>query len=207
MAGNGKRGGSDRVLESRHLVGLFLGVVLLCGVFFTLGYVMGRNQFGGPVHAEDTRVRDTPSPVASSKTKQPEAPAATAPGEWDFYGKAAPKDPQPMETPAVATRTKGGSSSTAGSTRTVAATKPSARFQPPKLGKNSIVLQVSALTRQSDALAMADAIQQKRFPSFVVTPTTDNFYRVQVGPYGDEKSAEAARRALEQAGFKSIIKR
>ena len=34
MAGGGKRGG-DRVLESRHLVGLFLGVVLLCGVFFT----------------------------------------------------------------------------------------------------------------------------------------------------------------------------
>ena len=37
MAGNGKRGGGgDRILESRHLVGLFLGVVLLCGVFFTL---------------------------------------------------------------------------------------------------------------------------------------------------------------------------
>ena len=84
---------------------------------------------------------------------------------------------------------------------------PSGRFQPPKMGKSSIVLQVSALTRQSDALAMADAIQQKRFPSFVVTPTTDNFYRVQVGPYADEKSADASKRALEQAGFKSIIKR
>ena len=50
-------------------------------------------------------------------------------------------------------------------------------------------------------------IQQKGFPSFVVTPTTDNFYRVQVGPYADEKSADASKRALEQAGFKSIIKR
>ena len=47
MAGSGKRGGGDRVLESRHLVGLFLGVVLLCGVFFTLGYVMGKTQYGG----------------------------------------------------------------------------------------------------------------------------------------------------------------
>ncbi len=53
MAGNGKRGGGDRVLESRHLVSLFLGVVLLCGVFFTLGYVMGHNQYGGPVHAAE----------------------------------------------------------------------------------------------------------------------------------------------------------
>ena len=48
MAGNGKRGGADRVLESRHLVGLFLGVVLLCGVFFTLGYVMGHDAIRRP---------------------------------------------------------------------------------------------------------------------------------------------------------------
>jgi DedD protein len=205
MAGNGKRGGGDRVLESRHLVGLFLGVVLLCGVFFTLGYVMGRNQFGAPVLAESSRIRETPSPAPSSaKSKQTEPAPAAAPNEWDFYGKAAPKDPRPVETPAVAARNNG---APAGSMKPATASKEPARFQPPRLGKNSIVLQVSALTRQSDALAMADAIQQKRFPSFVVTPTTDNFYRVQVGPYSDEKAAESARRALEQAGFKSIIKR
>ncbi|HSY58623.1 MAG TPA: SPOR domain-containing protein [Terriglobales bacterium] len=206
MAGNGKRGGGDRVLESRHLVGLFLGVVLLCGVFFTLGYVMGRNQFG-PVHAEDTDLRKPqPAPVAA-KAKQPEPQPAATPNEWDFYGKGMPKDPRPGETPAVATRNNNAPTASAATTKPVAATKEPARFQPPKLGKGSIVLQVSALTRQSDALAMADAIQQKRFPSFVVTPTTDNFYRVQVGPYPDEKSADAAKHALEQAGFKSIIKR
>ena len=198
------------MLESRHLVGLFLGVVLLCGVFFTLGYVMGRNQFGGPVLAEDSHVRDTARAATSgAKAKQPETQPAATPNEWDFYGKGAAKDPHPVETPAVATRTNTAPAASApvASTKPVAATKEPVRFQPPKLGKNSIVLQVSALTRQSDALAMADAIQQKRFPSFVVTPTTDNFYRVQVGPYSDEKSAEAAKRALEQAGFKSIIKR
>jgi cell division septation protein DedD len=208
MAGRGQRGGGDRVLESRHLVGLFLGVVLLCGVFFTLGYVMGRNQFGGPVHAEDTRVRQTPSPAPSaSKSKQTDPAPSSSSGEWDFYGKSSPKTPDAQETPAVATRNSGASSATAVKTKPVVSTTSSGRFQPPKLGKSSIVLQVSALTRQSDALAMADAIQQKGFPSFVVTPTTDNFYRVQVGPYADEKSADASKRALEQAGFKSIIKR
>src|ERR1035437_10186280 len=73
MAGNGKRGGGDRVLESRHLVGLFLGVVLLCGVFFTLGYVMGRNQFGGSVHAAESASRNASSP----KYRETEQPAAT----------------------------------------------------------------------------------------------------------------------------------
>ena len=194
------------MLESRHLVGLFLGVVLLCGVFFTLGYVMGRNQFGGPVHAEDTRLRATPSPAPSApKSKQSEPAPSSASGDWDFYGKSSPKNPD-TET-AAGTRNAGNSSSPAAKTKPVASTTPPGRFQPPKMGKSAVVLQVSALTRQSDALAMADAIQQKGFPSFVVTPTTDNFYRVQVGPYADEKSADASKRALEQAGFKSIIKR
>jgi len=196
------------VLESRHLVGLFLGVVLLCGVFFTLGYVMGRNQFGGPVHAEDSRIHEKPSPASFAAKSKPSDPApSSASGEWDFYGKSSSKNPGATGTPVVATRNGGTSSAPGAKTKPVASTTPSTRFQPPKMGKSAIVLQVSALTRQSDALAMADAIQQKGFPSFVVTPTTDNFYRVQVGPYGDEKSADASKRALEQAGFKSIIKR
>ena len=58
-----------------------------------------------------------------------------------------------------------------------------------------------------DALEMAEAIQQKRFPCFVATPSSDNYYRVQVGPYQDVASAESAKRALEQLGFKPIIKR
>jgi cell division septation protein DedD len=187
---------------------LFLGVVLLCGVFFTLGYVMGRNQFGGPVHAEEKRTRETPpSAPAAAKSKQADSAPSSGSGDWDFSGKSSNKNPDAADDAAAGTRNTAISSSPGAKTKPVASTTPAGRFQPPKMGKSSIVLQVSALTRQSDALAMADAIQQKGFPSFVVTPTTDNFYRVQVGPYADEKSADASKRALEQAGFKSIIKR
>jgi cell division septation protein DedD len=52
----------------------------------------------------------------------------------------------------------------------------------------------------------ADAIQQKKFPSFVAISPADSFYHVQVGPYPDMPSAENAKRALEQLGFKPIIK-
>jgi len=83
----------------------------------------------------------------------------------------------------------------------------SERFQTPRMSKGSVVLQVAALTHQGDALAMADALQQKRFPAFVVAPTSDKFYRVQVGPYTDAKAAESAKSALDRAGFKAIIKR
>jgi cell division septation protein DedD len=71
----------------------------------------------------------------------------------------------------------------------------------------SIVLQVAAVTQQGDALSVADALQRKRFPAFVVPPSADHFYRVQVGPYRDEKGADTARAALDHAGFKAIVKR
>ncbi|MFZ3215477.1 MAG: SPOR domain-containing protein [Candidatus Acidiferrales bacterium] len=222
MAANARRGGGDRVLESRHLVGLFLGVVLLCGVFFTLGYVMGRTQYGGAVHASDSPFRTAPSAPLSAKSKDVPAakPAPSDPG-WDFYDNkktasdhlepapapaAAPAKKSPASVPAVATKSP--NSPPAASARNVAASpRQPERFQPPALGKNSIVLQVAAVKVQRDAMEMADAIQQKKLPSFVATSPADNFYHVQVGPYPDMAAAENAKRALEQLGFKPIIKR
>lgn len=221
MASNARRGGGDRVLESRHLVGLFLGVVLLCGVFFTLGYVMGRTQYGGAVHAADGFNSNTPSvsPKSKGAPAAKSAPAADN-GGWDFYDNkksatdrlepapavAAPVAKAPASVPAVASKSTNAPPPAA--TKTVAATpKQPQRFQAPAMNKNSIVLQVAAVKLQRDALEMADAIQQKKFPSFVSTSPADNFFHVQVGPYPDMPSAENAKRALEQLGFKPIIKR
>jgi cell division septation protein DedD len=67
-------------------------------------------------------------------------------------------------------------------------------------------LQVAALTREADALDLAKRLQQKKFPAFVVSPQADKYYRVQVGPYVDEKAAEAARKGLEGAGFNAFLK-
>ena len=213
MAGGGRRGGAERVLESRHLVGLFLGVVLLCGVFFTLGYVMGKTQYGGLVHAAEALSRTSPDRAAERPVPAPPAgDAAPANGEWDFYSKNNNNDRlQPAAKPSVSVAHGGGEPATPVRTAppaTSAKTVPtSARFDAPRMSKGSVVLQVAALTHQGDALAMADMLQQKRFPAFVVAPTSDNFYRVQVGPYADPKAAESAKTALDRAGFKAIIKR
>ena len=68
MASGGKRGAGERVLESKHVIGLFLLMLLFSGVFFTLGYVMGRNQYDGQVSAATTNAR-TPErePVVPAK--------------------------------------------------------------------------------------------------------------------------------------------
>jgi cell division protein FtsN len=49
-------------------------------------------------------------------------------------------------------------------------------------------------------------LQRKRFPAFVVSPQADKYYHVQVGPYADQKSADAAKKGLEGAGFKAIVR-
>ena len=200
MAGGGKHGAGERILESRHLVGLFLGVVLLCGVFFSLGYVMGKTQYNySPVHAAETPERNMPAVRTASKGSDP-APPVPPNSEWDFYSKNPSTGLDPAAKPsAAAPKPAAAPGDRPGLTP--------ARFEPPRLVKGSIVLQVAALTHESDALAIADALQQKQFPSFVVAPSSDNFYRVQVGPYADERAAESARNALERAGFKAIIKR
>ena len=53
-----KSSAGERVLEGRHVIGLFFLMLLFSGVFFTLGYVMGRNQLEGQVRAASTRASD-----------------------------------------------------------------------------------------------------------------------------------------------------
>jgi DedD protein len=213
MSSSGKRGGGDRILESRHLVGLFLGVVLLCGVFFTLGYVMGHTQYDTSVHAADVRtprpaIWSEPSPKSAPDAGKPAAPSV---GEWDFYSKK-PDDrldssPNPSSSASPSGSSPDRRPPRATEKPVIAPARMPAHFEAPHMLKNAIVLQIAALRRQGDAVALADELQQKRFPAFVVAPTAEPYYRVQVGPYSTEQAAEAAKRALDHQGFKAIIKR
>jgi cell division septation protein DedD len=74
------------------------------------------------------------------------------------------------------------------------------------MGGGAYTLQVAALNKEADALELAGSLRKKKFPAFVLSPKTDKYYRVQVGPYTDLKAAEAARKGLEGAGFKAIVK-
>lgn len=222
MAWGGNRGGvGERVLEGRHVIGLFMAVVVLSGLFFTLGYVMGRNQTAGPVIAD---LREKPPAPAATKpeivskknhqpgsTDSPTDTATPANSDWEFYHAGDRKKPEDRLKPAssapppavvkktdpVVLKTKAspslanqGSSKSAGS----------------QIAGGSFTLQVAALTKDADALDLAKRLQQKKFPAFVLSPKTDKYYRVQVGPYSDPKAAEAARKGLEGAGFRAFVK-
>jgi septal ring-binding cell division protein DamX len=215
MASGGRRGGAgERVLESRHVIGLFMLMLLFSGVFFTLGYVMGRNQYDGQVRAASNPRTLQPTPIApksdpaakrSNEARRDSEPAADTNSQpnsdWSFYnaGKSSPPDDNlkpAWAAPASGSRTV--PASTKGrSGRSSAA---------PAMPSGSYTLQVAALRRESDAMSLASHLQKKKFPAFVMSPQGDRYYRVQVGPYADQKSADAARKGLEGAGFKAIVK-
>ena len=115
-SGSIRKGGGDRVVESRHLVGIFLGIVLLCGVFFTLGYVMGRTQYGSStVRAAAVGSKDSFTSMPAPKKETPAVSPSDSP-EWDFYSSKKPAEPLAAPSPVVVRQTQPATSQPAAST-------------------------------------------------------------------------------------------
>ena len=76
----------------------------------------------------------------------------------------------------------------------------------PLIPKGTIRVQVEATQDLNDALALAEVLQIKKFPAFVIPPGRDKFYHVQVGPYANAESAANAQHELSLQGFESILK-
>ena len=214
MKSGGRRGGAgERVLESRHVIGLFLLMLVFSGVFFTLGYVMGRNQYDGQVRAASNPRTLLPTPVApkldrkesaartANDTRRDSDPSTTTDAQpnsdWTFYNAGKSTAPDDTLKPAA---------SAARPMNTALKARPNKPVSSSAIPAGAYTLQVAALRRESDASGLASHLKKKNFPAFVIRPQGDKYYRVQVGPYSDQKSAETARKGLEGAGFKAIVK-
>jgi DedD protein len=230
MASGNKRG-RDWVLGGRQLAGVFMLLVVLFGMVFTLGYLLGRHQYDAQLQAAASLIPGRPDSVpdriadairdrslkanrgaSGSPADKSEKPAA-APSDWDFYHSAeparpsdslpeAPKSPKHLAPGGPLAPVAGKSASRIDSPRSNLKA-----VSPPAIPRGALVLQVAAMSRQADAVALAQALQQKKFPAFVLPPGADRYYRVQVGPYADPQSADQARQKLENQGFKAITRR
>jgi cell division septation protein DedD len=231
MASGRKRGAGERVLEGRHVIGLFLLMLLFSAVFFSLGYVMARNQYAGQVRADGGKdgLLDAPaigkpeiapkratgkasaanSTNSSGSTSAPSV-APVAVSDWEQF--STPDKPKQSEShlkaPAPAAISASPKISNAGNAGNANAKSGPAFSDSQRATQSSggYMLQVIAVRRQADAMDLARRLQKKKFPAFVLSPQGNKLYRVQVGPYADQKSAEAAKKGLENAGFRAIVK-
>jgi cell division protein FtsN len=215
-----KSSAGERVLEGRHVIGLFFLMLLFSGVFFTLGYVMGRNQLDTQVRADRTPINDPPASLKPAISPKQGKTAVSTPGnpdtatdpnaetpptpDWQFYnaGDKKPSNDHLKPVPPAASSAQPRPIPASAKSSSPARTTASA----PAIPRGAYLLQVAALRTESDALSVASDLRKKKFPAFVQTPQGDKYYRVQVGPYTDQKAMQTAKKGLETAGFKAIIK-
>ena len=182
----------ELVLGNKQLLSVFFIVVMLLAVFFTMGYMLGRNSapLNTSQRAADTQIverQNAPSAV-------PASPAAT-PGKRDsapveiegakdtkpsaVASKVQQAPPKPIEIPAVTD------------------TQPLA---------GQIYLQVLAVAKP-EADVLAEVLVKKGFHAFVAPGPNDKVFRVLAGPAKDAPDAAKLKADLEAAGFKPFIKK
>lgn len=223
MASGGRRTAGERVLESKHVIGLFLLMLLFSGVFFTLGYVMGRNQYEGQVRTalgSTNKPESVALPQTEPAPRKPAAPPVASDSdpatpssnpEWEFYANNKPAKSEPHLEPAAKAPAAAPPSKALNAKvklppqpASAPAKNPSPATSPGSAASGTYVLQVAALLKQDDALAVANSLQKKHYVCFVQAPQKDKYYRVQVGPFKDRKSADAAKKGLEDEGFNAF---
>ncbi len=189
-------------LGTGKLLGMFFALVVICAVFFGVGYSLGRGSARQVPVAADT----LPQPVATSgaakpsavKTAEPklDAAAPSTSDELTFYKSVDQKDANP-QLPAT-------------SGVPAAPASPAPATVTPELSKpapGGYVVQVAAVTKQEDAEALVSALRRKQYPVFITSADADKLFHVQVGPFTDIKEAETIKSKLTSDGYSPILKR
>ncbi|HWZ43979.1 MAG TPA: SPOR domain-containing protein [Candidatus Saccharimonadales bacterium] len=204
---------TEITLGTGKLLGIFFGLVLVCGAFFTLGYMLGHSTASA---GAATQIIGTAAPSGSSagkpsavNSKVPETtiqncapgsanctPPANGP-DSSFVNAVSGKTPNTQLTPDT-------SQPTAVTTST---TSPQPASTNPTGTAGPYMVQVAAVSKQEDAELLVNALRKKQYPVFSSTVAGDAFYHVQVGPFNDIKEAEAMRTRLAGDGYNAIVKK
>jgi DedD protein len=200
---------TEITLGTAKLLALFFGLVMVCAVFFALGYTLGRKSDMGLVASAAA-----PMPTSFNSSKQASsAPPPTQP--MTFYKAVEQKDASAQLTPAtnsVSTTPEASDPNTASAPAAPAGAKSAENTNPPDpmapIPQGGYFVQVAAVSKQEDADSLVDALKQKQYPAFVASGSSpDKLFRVQMGPFSDIKEAEAMRTRLINDGYNPILKK
>jgi SPOR domain len=177
----------ELILGNRQLLSVFFIVVILLGVFFTMGYIVGRNSGTITADVAATPALDGKPPVVEAPvTKAPDpAPAPTsAPTETAPQQPAKEAEPEPALPPFKPEKVKPEPVRTGGSH--------------PAAGQTYLQL---AATSKHEADIMVDVLRKKSFKAMAAEiDEKPGTFRVLVGPI-TETTANKMRADLQGAGF------
>ncbi len=203
-----EEGEYELILDNKKLLSIFFVVVVLLGVGFTLGFVLGRSSGQVAAGLPESASEKAPPEKAAAKTPG-EPPASPAPsprdtGKPDPAGASAP--PPAETTPARATERATRAAEKEPEARPK---KESAGTVPYRTGvppAGSAFIQVASVSR-SDAEMEATTLAEKGYPTWVAPGDKDDVFRVLVGPFTETAGLSKAKASLEQLGFKRAFKK
>lgn len=186
---------TEITIGTGKMLALFFGLVILCAIFFGMGFTMGKNS-----------VRSAPELLPSPGTTAPRSSAANR----------TPSAPVPAQESQPAQKAQQSSPSTSDNSSGNAATQnqPSSSQTSQEQGAPAIpapgqayYVQVAAVSKQEDAEALVESLKGRQYSAFIVNPSPDKFFHVQVGPFSDIKAAEDMRAKLVSDGYSPILKK
>ncbi|HZQ68881.1 MAG TPA: SPOR domain-containing protein [Terriglobales bacterium] len=180
---------TEITLGTGKMLALFFGLVVLCAIFFGMGFSLGKST-AKPMMAESTPT----TPVSNGARPTAIKPANATSNDTAFYKPAAQKESEAAPESAAQT------------TPATTEAKPPDPMVP--VATSGYFVQVAAVTKQEDAQALVEALKSKQYPAFVAANAgADKLFHVQVGPYADVKDAEAMRAKLVNDGYNPILKK
>src|ERR1035438_10097522 len=194
-------GEKELVLGNKQLISLFFVGVALCGVFFAMGYMMGRPSGKQLATIPDTSPAAQAAPIPEQES---EPPRETAPPP-------ATADPQPAS-PATQTRaardlpTAPAVPLSSVPVPVVHAPVVPAPVSPAPVSPAPVVpetgatyLQVTAL-RRADADNLVKTLKEQNFPALLADSSKPDLFRVLVGPYRQTSDVADAKARLKALG-------
>jgi cell division septation protein DedD len=190
---------SDRelTLSTGTILGIFFGLVLLCGLFFGFGYKMGSHKPAQPVlaiapetPAPSTTAFDSFKPAAGFPAGAPPAAPVHTPAPGHADDTTTPEAPSPATHPSTPAHI----------------IQPTADPTPAPAPAGAFVVQVAAFTHPEDADLLVHALKVKGYPAFARSEPQDKLQHIQVGPFTNRKDAEAAKQRLLTDGYQPILK-
>jgi cell division septation protein DedD len=180
---------TEITLGTGKMLGLFFGLVILCAVFFGMGYTMGKS-------AMKSAPELLPSPSTSSGTH----PAGSKPSS-----SPTPAPQEVVQQQSVPSGTNASASPNTGNSATQAA--PSPADQSSAQPGAGYFVQVAAVSKQEDAEALVESLKGRQYSAVIGTSPSDKLFHVEVGPFTDIKDAEAMRAKLVSDGYSPILKK
>jgi DedD protein len=194
---------TEITLSTGKLLGIFFALAIVCGVFFTMGYLLGKSTSAGgrteivatvPNSSAGKPYAGNRTPEAVTQTCPPGSPicAPAAPSDTSSSAKAPDQQPQ-VQQPSGSKTSDQSTTQSAGADAKAGVT-------------SSFMVQVAAVSKQEDAEILVTALRKKQYPVFIANAAGDPLFHVQVGPFSDRKDAEAMRTRLSGDGYNAIVK-